>query len=149
MTCMETQERVSRFIDDELSDHERPPMFSHLASCPTCQEFLSDALRLRLEIGEEKEMASIPAPMWGQVGAKVTSPGFFSTSWSSWMQSRRVSLSFPIAAILALFLIVASAVVTISTVGEGSEAVPKEVILISLPTVEVQGYYLPPAANSQ
>lgn len=146
---METQERLSRFIDDELSGHERPPMFGHLASCPTCQEFLSDALRLRSEIGEEKDMANIPAPTRGQTGAKATPPDFFATSRSPWIRSRRVSLSFPIAAVLALFLIAASAVVTMSTVKEGSETAPKEVILISLPTVEVQGYYLPPAANSQ
>lgn len=143
MTCMETQERLSRFIDDELSGHERPPMFDHLASCPTCQEFLSDALRLRSGIGEEKEIASIPAPTGGQARADVTSPGFFSISRSPWMRSRRISLSFPIAAVLVLFLIAASAVVTISTVEEGSETAPKEVILISLPTVEVQGSRLP------
>ncbi|MBI3110768.1 MAG: zf-HC2 domain-containing protein [Ignavibacteriales bacterium] len=140
---METQEQASRFIDDELSDHERPPMFSHLASCPTCQKFLSDTLRLRSEIGEEKEMAGIPVPARGQAGTKAIPPDFFATSRSPWMRSRRVSLSFPIAAVLALFLIAASAVLTISTVEQEREAAPKEVILISLPTVEVQGSRLP------
>ena len=142
MTCMETQERISQFIDGELSEQEKGPMFVHMASCSTCQEFLSDALRLHSGIGEEKEAAHAPVSTWGQANAKLISPNLFSTSPSLWIRSRRVSLSFPIAAVLALFLIAASAVVTFSTTEGGREPAPKEVILISLPMVEVQGYRL-------
>jgi anti-sigma factor RsiW len=140
---METQEHVSQFIDGELSEQERPAMFGHLASCPTCQEFLSDSLRLRSGIGEEKETVRTPAASWGQAGPISTSPDFLSTSRPPWLRSRRVSLSFPIAAVLALFLITASAVVTISTREGGKQEAPSEVILISLPTVEVQDSRLP------
>ncbi len=118
-------------------------MFVHMASCSTCQEFLSDTLRLHSGIGEEKEAAHAPVSTWGQANAKLISPNLFSTSPSLWIRSRRVSLSFPIAAILALFLIVTSAVVTFSAIEEGREPAPKEVILMSLPTVEVQGSRLP------
>ena len=143
MTCMETQEQASRFIDGELSEQERGSMFGHLASCPDCQEFFSDSLRLRSGIGEEKEAMRTPVPTWDQAKAKIVSSAPSSTSRLRWIQSRRVSLPLPIAAVIAFFLIVASAVVTFSTTEGGREPAPKEVILISLPIVEVQGYRLP------
>lgn len=143
MTCMETQEQVSRFIDDELSEQERGSMFGHLASCRDCQEFLSDSLRLRSGIGEEKEAMRTPVSTWDQAKAKIVSSTPSSISRLRWIPSRRVSLPLPIAAVLAFFLIVATAVITFSTIEVGEEPAPKEVILISLPMVEVQGYRLP------
>lgn len=143
MTCMETLEHVSQFIDGELSEQERPAMFGHLASCPTCQEFLSDSLRLRSGIGEEKEAMRAPVSTWDQAKAERVSSAPSPTSRLTWIRLRRVSLPLPIAAVIAFLLIAASAVVTFSTLEGGNEPVPKEVILISLPMVEVQGYRLP------
>ena len=143
MTCMETQEHVSQFIDGELSEQEKGSMFSHLATCRACQEFLGDALRLRSGIGEEKELMRTPVSTWDQAKVKRVSSAPSPTSRLTWIRLRRVSLPLPIAAVIAFFLIAASAVVTLSTLEGGNEPAPKEVILISLPMVEVQGYRLP------
>lgn len=139
---MEIQEQISRFVDDELVKEEQPAMFSHMVSCTECQEFLQDALRLRSGLNHEKGEAPIPAAP-GSQNSESLFPAFFSFSRSRWIPSRRVSLSFPVAAVLALFLMAASAVVTLSTTGGADKKAPNEVILISLPPVEVQGTRLP------
>lgn len=143
MTCLETQEQISRYFDNELGDQEASAMFLHAGTCAQCREFFSDLIRLRDGLVNEKETQSVPAPLWSASGKRVSSSIPSAPPRAGWMRSRRVSLSFPIAAVLALFLIVASAVVTFSTIEGGRQPAPKEVILMSLPTVEVQGSRLP------
>jgi hypothetical protein len=66
------------------------------------------------------------------------------------LRDRQVSLSLPMAAAITSFLIATSVLATMLSVGRNEQQTilpqSKEVVMI-LPAVEVQGYYLPNGVN--
>lgn len=139
MTCLETQEQISRYVDHELGDQEAAVMFLHAGTCMQCREFFSELMLLQAGLADEKEVQRVPTPPWRAVGKRKPFPAASALPRSAWLRSRRVSLPLPVAAVLGLLLLVTSALITRATLVQSE---PKEVILMSLPTVEVQGYRL-------
>jgi anti-sigma factor RsiW len=139
MTCLEQEERISRYIDNELNERGAGLMFAHLAACSRCRSFMSELLWLRAELMNDKErQSSLLAMQDAETQRPVSVPSTAPVPRAGW-RSRRVSLSLPIAAVIAILLALTSALLTRASV---ETPPPKEVILISLPTVEVQGYRL-------
>lgn len=71
MTCDENQEEISQLIDSELDAAKRPRLYSHLAACEACREFLDGTLRLRTEL-VRCPIEEIPSSLNARVAATQT-----------------------------------------------------------------------------
>ncbi len=59
MCCSDKQERITSFIDGELSTHDQMELFKHLTTCPDCQSFINVMIRMR-DI-QKREQINYPA----------------------------------------------------------------------------------------
>lgn len=87
--CDEYQEKISAYIDNELANAETAKLFYHLGECEECRNMLTSMLQLRsalFEIDQSKEKRNENVSLW----------------------KRRVSISYPIAALFAFFVIVSA-----------------------------------------
>lgn len=85
-TCDEYQEMISTYIDVELTDTETSKLFYHLGECEACRTMMKSMFQLRsalFEIDQPKGKRNESVSLW----------------------KRRVSISFPIAALFAFFVI--------------------------------------------
>ncbi len=137
MTCLEHEEHISRYVDGELSEGESGSMFAHLTVCSHCRSFMRELLWLRAELMSEKEKTAFDLAMQDAEAKHLAGVSWTTPVRRAGWSSRRVSLSLPITAVIAILLLLTSALLTRAIV---ETPPPKEVILISLPTVEVQGY---------
>ena len=89
--CDEVQELISAYVDGESNDPETSLLFFHLGECPHCREFLKSVLQLQSLLRENEPSVKIEArPM----------------TTSLW--KRRFAVSYPIAAAVALVMLVSS-----------------------------------------
>ena len=65
LDCAQVLERLSDYLDGELSSSERESMETHLRTCPSCERFggeLISALKsLRTQVGSERAPHSVIA----------------------------------------------------------------------------------------
>lgn len=128
MTCNEIQVDISAYIDGELSAAGMAGMFTHLSHCVVCQEFLTDALRLRAALHSASALAPVPS------GAhREASRGPIRR-----LITQRLELSFAAAAGIALVLLTVSVFSISLWLGAPKEKPQREVVyMLSLPPVEV------------
>ena len=89
--CDEVQERISAYIDGESSDPETSALFFHLGECPHCREFLKSVLQLQSVLREN------------ELSVKIEAHPMTTSLWK-----RRFVVSYPIAAAVALIMLVSS-----------------------------------------
>ena len=58
-TCQQYESAISCYIDGEIAHRESLEMFSHLASCERCADFLYDVIEIRVNAARE---GRVPAP---------------------------------------------------------------------------------------
>ncbi|MDC0936959.1 zf-HC2 domain-containing protein [Pirellulales bacterium] len=66
MNCIETQERLSAFIDNELSDAEHHDVLIHLETCPACAASVEFAETLSQEARQLADPVP-PADLWASI----------------------------------------------------------------------------------
>ena len=89
--CDEVQELISAYVDGESSDPETSVLFFHLGECPHCREFLKSVLQLQSVLREN------------ELPVKIEAPPMTTSLWK-----RRFVVSYPIAAAVALVMLVSS-----------------------------------------
>jgi len=70
--CLRLRERLSRYIDGDLSAAERRSVAAHLRRCPCCQT-MADGLRHTVDLCHEAGAASLPADVKRRARARITS----------------------------------------------------------------------------
>jgi anti-sigma factor RsiW len=145
MTCDDRQLSISMYLDDALEAASQEEMFSHLATCAGCREFLRRSLDLRAGFAA-MAAPEIPASLDRRVkrlfpvrGRAVKGAGERIRSY--W--SRRLSVPLPSAALIALALITAT-VISISLWQN-----PEVVSVPCLPAVDVYAVHPAQSPNSQ
>lgn len=119
--CDEYQEQISAYIDNELADGETAKLFFHLGECGGCRNMLQSMLHLRaalFEMDRPKGKKNDGASLW----------------------KRRLSVSYPIAALFAFFVLVSAITFIQRTFFREEQTQPVRVEYISsqpLPTVYV------------
>lgn len=106
MTCTDIQERLSRFIDDELEADEQGTMFAHLSTCPECQRFLREALRIHRSLAFS-DVAAAPESIERRVMERIAHHTPLRPPRAD-VWSVRVALPLPAAFAMAVLLVVGS-----------------------------------------
>jgi anti-sigma factor RsiW len=87
MNCVEIQELVHGYLDDELAFPQALQIDHHLAACETCQHTYAQAHTLRSAIREQATYYSAPAPLRRRVlsavrtSARQPAPGTLTVAW--------------------------------------------------------------------
>ena len=58
-SCQDYADRISAFLDGELSGPERGELMEHMAVCPNCRQYFDDLAAIREAVGEVEE---VPVP---------------------------------------------------------------------------------------
>jgi predicted anti-sigma-YlaC factor YlaD len=89
--CDEVQECISAYVDGESSDLETSALFFHLGECAECRAFMKSVLQLQsvLRVNE--------------LSVKIEAHPMTTSLWK-----RRFAVSYPIAAVVALLMLVSS-----------------------------------------
>lgn len=119
-TCEAYQEMISAYIDNELADADTSKLFYHLGECRECRTTLNDMLQLRTALFEVE-----------QSSVKNATP-------SLW--KRRLSVSYPIAAVIVMFMLISMATFFLQIFFRQDISQPARVEYVSstpLPTVFV------------
>ncbi|MEW5797936.1 MAG: zf-HC2 domain-containing protein [Bacteroidota bacterium] len=120
-TCNEYQEQISAYIDNELADAETSKLFYHLGECAECRGTMQSMLQLRsalFEIDQPKDNKNDGSSLW----------------------KRRISISYPIAALFAFFVMMSAIAFVQQTFFREEHVQPIRMEYISsqpLPTVYV------------
>jgi anti-sigma factor RsiW len=56
--CEEYELAISSYVDGEIAQDERAPLFHHLASCEQCNGFLHDAIQIRIDAARESRFSA-------------------------------------------------------------------------------------------
>jgi anti-sigma factor RsiW len=145
MTCETYEEQISALIDHELKDEETGMLFAHLSTCPRCRHSLQSVLDLRSDFGEQvppmapKELDE--RILKGTHLAQRASKDRRAIPFRLW--TGRISMPVPVAAVILVFLIAGSLMVSSMT---KQSPMPPEgrveaVYITTLPAVEVQGNF--------
>jgi len=70
--CRRLRERLSRFVDGEVTAAERRAIATHLGHCPCCQA-TAEGLRHTVEACREAGAARLPAAVKSRARARITS----------------------------------------------------------------------------
>jgi hypothetical protein len=62
MSCIEYQELISGYLDDELSKKELKVLFVHLEACPTCKKNLTTFIHQKEKLVSLRAIPSAPIP---------------------------------------------------------------------------------------
>ena len=68
--CRALVERLSRFIDDDLTAAERRAVRAHLRRCPCCDDF-TDGLRRTVRLCQDARSTRLPADVRARARARV------------------------------------------------------------------------------
>ena len=142
VNCKEVESRLAAYVDGELDEAAKGQMFLHIANCLPCRSFFEATADMKLRAAREKRMAT---PSWldkrvDEIVRRRTSP--VPRSWG--LQSivrRRLSVTAPLAVVLALVFLLSGAGITLRWMAKRPEAkqVIEPVIYMKLPTIEVLG----------
>ena len=70
--CLRLRERLSSYIDGDLSPSERRSVAAHLRRCPCCRT-MADGLRHTVDLCHKAGTASLPADVKRRARARITS----------------------------------------------------------------------------
>jgi anti-sigma factor RsiW len=143
MTCEAYEEQISAMIDHELDDEQAGTLFTHLGTCAVCRRSLQSVLDLRSGLLEEippsapKELDEKILKQWRL--RRRTAADRAPARLHLW--TGRISLPVPVAAVILLFLIAGSLMV--SSI-RSQQQLPMEgrveaVYITTFPAVEVHG----------
>lgn len=68
--CRALVERLSRFIDDDLTAAERRAVRAHLRRCPCCDDF-TESLRRTVRLCQDAHRQRLPADVRARARARV------------------------------------------------------------------------------
>lgn len=153
MTHEQIEQQISQLLDAEVEEELSPQFFHHLSDCGSCRMFLQSTIEVRATIrkGSPVYAPSSLDDRMRQALASVPTQGVDRAPRAlSFMRkfkarsSPTVTLSRPLAIVfmlvtLSVGLALGSFVVRTDT----PRSKPKEVYIMSLPAVEVQGYRIP------
>jgi anti-sigma factor RsiW len=145
MTCETYEEQISALIDHELMDEETGMLFAHLSTCWRCRHSLQSVLDLRSDLGEQ-----VPPMAPKELDERIlkrtrlaqrASKDRRAIPFRLW--TGRISMPVPVAAVILVFLIAGSLMVSSIT---RQKPMPPEgrveaVYITTLPAVEVQGNF--------
>lgn len=85
--CEQYMEKISAFMDGELSDRERLDVMEHLALCPACKDYFEDQLVIReaLAAGEETAPAGFAQAVMARVEKTEQAKRRAAARWRGWM----------------------------------------------------------------
>ncbi len=132
MTHDQYQEQISRLLDNDLHVEESTSLFTHLAACQECREFLQSCLEVRSGLAADAltSPASVDRKLHQQFSSLSASmPGTLQS-----FSSRRVTLRLPVFTLL-LCVIVAGVVLLLS--GRSPFHEPQTIYVTRLPAVVV------------
>jgi anti-sigma factor RsiW len=132
MTHDQYQEQISRLIDHDLREEDSSQLFTHMASCRECREFLNSSLRLRS--GLAANSLATPSNLDRTMQQRFISPVAPKPRNSQSLWRRQVTMRFPVVAFL-LCLIAAGAVLAFS--GRSPFSEPETVYVTRLPAVVI------------
>jgi hypothetical protein len=117
-------DRLSDYLDDELSAQERHGLEAHLADCASCQTVLSE-LRAIVEQAKKLQEAEPGWDLWPAIAARVRATPQERTWWTR-LTSGRVSLSLPQLAGAAAAVVIVTAAVMLSRDAPSSRSMPAD-----------------------
>jgi anti-sigma factor RsiW len=145
MTCETYEEQISALIDHELKDEETGMLFAHLSTCRRCRHSLQSVLDLRSDFGEQTPPMA-PKELDERILKRTrlahrASRDRRAIPFRLW--TGRVSMPVPVAAVILVFLVAGSLMVSSMT---KQRPIPPEgrveaVYITTLPAVEVQGNF--------
>ena len=140
MNCDTYEEQLSAWMDNEINDEETKSLFGHLHGCQACREAFRSAQRLRLNLREEQPPMA-PAELDEKVMSLIPRPRIYAGDRKAirivaWR--RRVSLPLPVAAVVALLLMIGSAAISLKLF-ESQKTQTQTIYITTLPAVDVYG----------
>jgi anti-sigma factor RsiW len=142
MRCEAYEEQISVMIDHELDDEQAGALFAHLGTCAACRRSLQSVLDLRSGLLEEmpplapKDLDARILKQW-RLRHRAAADR---TPVRLHLWTGRISLPVPVAAVILLFLIAGSLMV--SSVGRQQQPMEgrvEAVYITTFPAVEVHG----------
>ena len=128
----EFQEQISRLVDNDLHEEESTSLFTHLADCHECREFMQSILRLRS--GLAADSATPSAAIDNKLRQRFSSPAAAMSKSVQSLWNRHVTLHVPVV-VLFLCLLATGAVLTVS--GHVLFSEPETVYVTRLPAVVI------------
>lgn len=132
MTHDQFQEQISQLVDNDLREEESPPLFTHLASCHECREFLRSCLRLKS--GLTADSFPVPASIDKKLRQQFSPVAVPKAVRPQSLWSRRVMVRFPML-LLLVCLVAAGAALVIS--GRSPFYEPETIYVTRMPAVVV------------
>lgn len=68
MTCPETLEHISAYLDEELAPSLQDQVAAHIAECGVCRTYRDDLLRIRELLGPGR-LCGLPGGLWERIEA--------------------------------------------------------------------------------
>ncbi len=146
MNCEQQQELISQFIDQELNPKDDGKLFLHLSTCHECRSFFRSTLKVReslradIEQASPKSLDSLIQTSSGKIDSRATSR----LSRYLWIHQRSITMSVRKAVAVLALAICGSVLLSLFVFKQNAffpeRKTPTEYV-ISLPQVEVVGYY--------
>jgi len=135
-TCSEYELAISCYVDGELDSADASGLFRHLGDCESCRLFLDTSIHIRMETAKEKLRDSAQDHSRHKAnephGAAIVDHHSMAR-----LLRKRISLPIPIAAVIALALIVASVSITYDWRGSTSAGVKRPTLTEQVATLPV------------
>jgi anti-sigma factor RsiW len=140
MKCIEHEEQLSALMDNELRDEEAKLLFGHLNICDACRDAFRSAQEFRLNLKEQ-----VPPMAPAELDEKIMNLIPHTKRYIGDRKAvrivvwkRRVSVPLPVAAIMALLLVLGSAALSYR-LSETQKTQTQTIYITTLPAVEVYG----------
>ncbi len=105
--CSEVEQKLSAFIDSELTELERLGMERHLETCPGCRQEL-EVLAEASGFLREKGRIVPEAPPWESIRETVNAPAQLGSTWRRWLTvDRAIAASIGLVVVTGLLFAVA------------------------------------------
>jgi hypothetical protein len=122
---MHWTERLSEYVDDELSPAERSACEAHLHECAACRELVSELREVKAAASSVRDVPP-PADLWPRIFVRIdgTAPGNRAANRRDTRPARRISFTLPQLALAASLLIAVSSSVAYLAVSRGRAPQP-------------------------
>jgi anti-sigma factor RsiW len=141
MTCETYEEQISALIDHELGDEQAEALFMHLGACASCRRSMQTVMDLRSGLLDAtppmapKELDERILRQWRHMHRVASDHMAVRHLWTG-----RISLPVPVAAVILMFLIAGSLMVSsLKRQQPSMEGRVEAVYITTFPAVEVQG----------